>query len=60
MSIAEIRILRWISRNIQKDRIQNEENPLKIKVTLIDENMRERERERNDFVMFIREQLMHH
>ena len=43
MSIAEMRILRWISRNIQKDRIQNEENPLKIKVTLIDENMRERE-----------------
>jgi len=39
MSTAEKRILRWISRNIQKDRIQNEENPLKIKVTLIDENM---------------------
>ena len=48
-----MRILRWISRNIHKDRIQNEENPLKINVTLIDENMRERERD--DFVMFKKE-----
>lgn len=32
MSIAEIKMIRWISRNIRKDRIHNEEIHLKIVV----------------------------
>ena len=41
MSVAEIRMLRWISGNTQKDRIQNEEIRLKIAVVPIDEKMGE-------------------
>ena len=33
------RMLRWMSGNIRKDGIQSEEIYLKIRVTLIDENM---------------------
>ena len=41
MSIVEMRMLRWISENIRKNMIWNEKIHLKIRVTLIDENMRE-------------------
>ena len=41
MSIVEMRMLRWISGNTWKDRIQNEEIHLKIGVVPIDEKMRE-------------------
>ena len=41
MSVAEIRMLRWISGNTRKDKIQTKENCLKIRVTPIDEKMRE-------------------
>jgi hypothetical protein len=34
-----MKVLRWISRNIKKVWIQNEESFLKIGVTLINENM---------------------
>ena len=40
MSVAEMRMLRWISENTWKDRIWNEEIYLKIGVAPIDENMR--------------------
>jgi hypothetical protein len=41
MSVVELRMLRWISRNIRKDRIRNEEIFLKIGMTPINEKMRE-------------------
>ena len=41
MSIVEMRMLRWISGNTWKDRIQNEEIHLKIGLVPIDEKMRE-------------------
>jgi hypothetical protein len=41
MSVGEIRMLRWISGNTRKDKIQTKENCLKIRVTPIDEKMRE-------------------
>ena len=37
MSVIEMKILRWISENIHKDGIQNEEIHLKLGVALIDE-----------------------
>jgi hypothetical protein len=41
MSVAEMRMLRYISGNIRKDMIRNEKIRLKIGVTSIDEKMRE-------------------
>ena len=41
ISVAEMRMLRWISGSTKKDVIQNEEIRLKIGVTLIDEKTRE-------------------
>ncbi len=41
MSIAEMKMLRWISGNIRKYRVWNEENSLKIGIAPIDEKMRE-------------------
>ena len=41
MSIVEMRIYRWITRNIWKNKIQNEQIHLKIRMTLIDEKLRE-------------------
>ena len=41
MSITEMKMLWWISGNTQKDRIWNEEICLKIRVSPIDEKMRE-------------------
>ena len=40
MSIAKIRMLRWINGNKRKNRIRNEGIHLKIEVTPIDEKMR--------------------
>lgn len=37
MSVIEMKILRWISENIHKDGIRNEEIHLKLAVALIDE-----------------------
>ncbi len=55
-----MRMLRWISGNTNKDRIQNEEIHLKIWVTLIDEKMRDnRLRWFCDFVICKEKQLMH-
>jgi hypothetical protein len=48
ISVAEIRMLRWISGSTKKDVIQNEEIRLKIGVTLIDEKMRERKKVEKD------------
>ena len=39
MSVAEMRMLRWINGNTRKDRIRNEEIYLKIGVAPIDEKM---------------------
>ena len=41
LSVAEMRMLRWISGNTRNDRIQNEEIFLKIGVASIDGKMRE-------------------
>ena len=41
MSVAEMRVLRWISGNIWKDKIRNEDIRLKIAVAPSDEKMRE-------------------
>ena len=41
MSIVEMRIYRWITRNIWKDKFQNEKIHLKIRITLIDEKLGE-------------------
>ncbi len=41
MSVAEMRIFRWISGNTRKDWIQNEEIRLKIGVAHIDKKIRE-------------------
>ena len=41
MSVAEMRMLRWISGNTRNDRIRNEEIFLKIGVASIDGKMRE-------------------
>ena len=35
MNVSKMRIVKWISWNISKDKIQNEEIHLKIKVTLL-------------------------
>ena len=40
MSVAKMRILRWISGNEMNDSIQNKEIRLKIGITLVDEKMR--------------------
>ena len=40
MSISEMRMLRWIDGNTQKDRVQNNEICLKIGVAPIDEKIR--------------------
>lgn len=40
MGVAEMRVLRWISGNIRKDKIWNEEICLKIVVATIDEKIR--------------------
>ena len=40
MSLAKMRMLRWVSRNIWKDKNWNEEIPLKIGEAPIDEKMR--------------------
>lgn len=40
ISVVEMRMLRWVSENTWKDWIQNEEIPLKIRVTHIVEKMR--------------------
>lgn len=39
MNIVEMRMIRWISGNTREDRIWNEEIPLKIGVTSIEEKM---------------------
>ena len=41
MSVAEMRVLRWISGNIRKDKIRNEDICLRIVVASSDEKMRE-------------------
>ena len=41
MSVAEMRVLRWISGNIWKDKIRNEDIYLKIVVASSDEKMME-------------------
>ena len=41
ISVAEIRISRWISGNTKKDRHRNEEIHSKIRVAPIDEKIRE-------------------
>ena len=40
MSVVGMRMLRWITENIRKDKLQNEEICLKIGMTPINENMR--------------------
>ena len=40
MSVARMRMLRWITENIGKDKLQNEEICLKIGLTPINEKMR--------------------
>ena len=59
MSVAEMRILRFINENTWKDRIRNEEICLKIGVAPIDEKIKERfemvwscleERNKNEWV----------
>ena len=41
MSVAKMRMLRWISENAHKNRIQNEEIYLKVGVTPINKKMKE-------------------
>ena len=40
MSVTEIKILRWVNKNTEEDRIQNERIHLKIWVAPIDEKVR--------------------
>lgn len=41
ISITEMRMLKWISENTWKDKIQNEKICIKIRVAPIDEKMKE-------------------
>lgn len=41
MNVVEIRMLKWISENMRKDRIYNEEIHLKIKIVPIDKKIKD-------------------
>ena len=44
LSVAEMRMLRWMCGNTRRDKVRNEDICTKICVTLIEEKMRENQR----------------
>ena len=41
ISVAEVRMLRWMCGNTRRDKVRNEDIRIEIDVTSIEENMRE-------------------